>query len=272
MKRKYLYVIAACALFFILLAAAFDTRLRVVTYEVSTEKLTEGLRLAVLTDLHSCAYGEGQRDLLDAVEAQAPDAVLLVGDIVDDVLPEENAWTTISALAECTPCFYVTGNHEWWSGEAERICEEMASLGVTVLRGEGELLSFPGGSVQICGIDDPDSGESGEQLASIGSLLQEDAFTILLAHRPEEIQAYLQYPFDLILSGHAHGGQWRIPGLLNGLYAPNQGWFPQYAGGRYDFDGTTFLVSRGLARESTRVPRIFNRPEVVIVDLIPADA
>jgi predicted MPP superfamily phosphohydrolase len=271
-KQKYLYAIAACALFFILLAAAFDSRLRVVTYEVPTEKLTEGFRLAVLTDLHSCAYGEGQRELLDAVEAQAPDAAVLVGDIVDDVLPQENAWTVVSALAERMPCFYVTGNHEWWSGEAERICEEMESLGVTVLRGESELLSFSGGSIQICGIDDPDSGESGEQLASAGSLIQEDAFTILLAHRPEEIQAYLRYSFDLILSGHAHGGQWRIPGLLNGLYAPNQGWFPAYAGGRYDFDRTTFLVSRGLARETTRVPRIFNRPEVVIVDLVPADA
>ena len=92
---------------------------------------------------------------------------------------------------------------------------------------------------------------------------------VLLAHRPENIKCYLQYPFDLIVSGHAHGGQWRIPGLLNGLYAPHQGLFPRYAGGRYDFDGATFLVSRGLARESTRVPRIFNRPELVIVDILP---
>ena len=93
----------------------------------------------------------------------------------------------------------------------------------------------------------------------------------MLAHRPERIKDYLAYGFDLILSGHAHGGQWRIPGLLNGLLAPNQGLFPQYAGGRYDWEGTVFLVSRGLARESTRVPRIFNPPELVAVDLVPEE-
>ena len=94
-------------------------------------------------------------------------------------------------------------------------------------------------------------------------------FSVLLAHRPERIEDYLQYPFDLIVSGHAHGGQWRIPGILNGLLAPNQGFFPPYAGGQYDFADTTLIVSRGLARESTRIPRIFNRPELVVIDLVP---
>ena len=77
----------------------------------------------------------------------------------------------------------------------------------------------------------------------------------------------MKYPFDLILSGHAHGGQWRIPGILNGLYAPDQGLFPAYAGGRYEMNGATFIVSRGLARESTLAPRVFNRPELIVIDL-----
>jgi predicted MPP superfamily phosphohydrolase len=92
-------------------------------------------------------------------------------------------------------------------------------------------------------------------------------YTILLAHRPEEIERYSAYHFDLVLSGHAHGGQWRLPGIVNGLLAPDQGWFPRYAGGEYLVNGTTLIVSRGLARESTRIPRIFNRPELVVVDL-----
>ena len=83
----------------------------------------------------------------------------------------------------------------------------------------------------------------------------------------ENMKRYQKYDFDLVLSGHAHGGQWRIPGILNGLYVPNQGLFPKYAGGRYDYEGGTMIVSRGLARESTPIPRIFNRPEVVIVDV-----
>ena len=253
----------------LLLAAAFDARLRVVRYEIVSDKVTAPVRLAVVSDLHSCAYGGGQRTLLDAVDTQKPDAVLLTGDIVDDEMPEENAWTTIAGLAEAYPCFYVTGNHEWWIADTERVLRRMEELGVTVLQGECASLEIHGQSISLCGIDDPDSGNSDAQLAAVGEAVTGDSFTVLLAHRPERIVSYLAYPFDMVVSGHAHGGQWRIPGLLNGLYAPHQGLFPTYAGGRYDFDGTTFIVSRGLARESTKVPRIFNRPELVIVDILP---
>lgn len=135
---------------------------------------------------------------------------------MDDVLPEENAWTTVSALAEQWPCFYVTGNHEWWSGEAERICDHMEALGVHVLRGDAMTMELNGEKITFCGIDDPDSGESGQQLSQLEKCDKGDTFTILLAHRPEEITSYLDGAYDLILSGHAHGGQWRIPGILNG--------------------------------------------------------
>ena len=263
-KRTGLLVLLSLV---VLLAAALDIRLRVVTYEVASDKLDAPVRLAVLTDLHSCAYGKGQHALLDAVADQTPDAVLLGGDILDDVLPEDNAWTTVKALAEAYPCAYVTGNHEWWSGEAERICQEMEALGVTVLQGDGVTWELTSQTIAVFGIDDPDSGE--DQLSDVGNSVNGNTFTVLLAHRPEKIKGYLKYPFDLIVSGHAHGGQWCIPGLMNGLYAPHQGMFPQYAGGRYDFDSTTFLVSRGLARESTKVPRVFNRPELVVVDILP---
>lgn len=269
MKRKTITIIVLCVLLALLLLTALDTRLRVVSYEVPSEKVAAPVRLAVLADLHSCEYGEGQQKLLDAVAAQDPDAVALVGDIVDDVLPEENAWTTVSALTAQWPCFYVTGNHEWWSGEAERICREMEALGVHVLQGDAVTAELNGQEITFCGIDDPDSGASEQELSQLKERDKEDGFTILLAHRPEEISSYLSGAYDLILSGHAHGGQWRIPGILNGLYAPNQGLFPAYAGGRYPFDGTVFLVSRGLARESTRIPRIFNRPEVVVADIVP---
>ena len=261
-------ILAALAL----LAVACDSRLILRTYPVETEKVSAPVRLAVLTDLHSCRYGEEQRELLDMVAALSPqpDGVLLVGDIVDDELPEDNAWTTIEALSAVYPCFYVTGNHEWRGGEAERICGQMEACGVAVLRGESvELATDSGQTIQICGIDDPEAGAEG-QLEQVGGQVEDGVFSVLLAHRPEGIEAYLCYPFDLVVSGHAHGGQWRIPGILNGLIAPNQGLFPKYAGGRYDFANAALIVSRGLARESTRVPRIFNRPELVVIDLTPA--
>lgn len=270
MKRKRLRIYGLLGACLLLGALALDSRLRVVRYEVTTADVTSPVRLAVLTDLHSCAYGENQQRLLDAVYAEKPDLVALVGDIVDDVLPEENAWTTMETLAGKYPCFYVTGNHEWWTGEIERICAQMTSCGVTVLRGDGGEVTVQGETLSLWGIDDPESGESGAQLRAVGEQAQEEGFHILLAHRPEQIEIYTQYPFDLILSGHAHGGQWRLPGLVNGLYAPHQGLFPEYAGGRYDLEDTVLLVSRGLARESTRmIPRIFNRPELVMVEIRP---
>ena len=270
MTKKQRWLLGVLAAVLVFGALALDSRLKVVAYEVATAEVSWPVRLAVLTDLHSCAYGENQQRLLRAVEAQKPDLVVLVGDIMDDVLPEENAWTTVEALAGKCPCFYVTGNHEWWTGEIERICAQMTSCGVTVLRGDGGEVTVQGETLSLWGIDDPESGESGAQLRAVGEQAQEDGFHILLAHRPEQIENYVNYPFDLILSGHAHGGQWRLPGLVNGLYAPHQGLFPEYAGGRYDLEDTVFLVSRGLARESTRViPRIFNRPELVMVEIRP---
>jgi predicted MPP superfamily phosphohydrolase len=92
-------------------------------------------------------------------------------------------------------------------------------------------------------------------------------YSILLAHRPEHIDQYLNYGFDLVLSGHSHGGQWRIPFILNGLYAPDQGFFPKYAGGKYEHGSTIHIVGRGLSKNSTRIPRIFNPPELVIIEL-----
>lgn len=256
-------------LLMLIFAAALDTGLTVRRYLVATDKLTQPVRLAVLSDLHSCDYGEGQKDLLTAVKELEPDAVLFTGDIVDDRLPEENAFLVLSALGKQYPCFYVTGNHEYRSGRAEALKQKISDLGITVLDGEWLVVTLQDQLIVVCGVDDPECGQAEEQLKQAGQGWPSELFSVLLAHRPERIEDYLAYDFDLILSGHAHGGQWRIPGLLNGLFAPNQGFFPPYAGGRYDFESTAFLVSRGLARESTQVPRLFNPPEVVLVELVP---
>ena len=144
-----------------------------------------------------------------------------------------------------------------------------------ILSGECETITVNGQPVSICGVDDPaiDRAEGQriflEQLDRVGAAEKDGAFALLLAHRPEFAETYAAYEFDLTLCGHAHGGQWRIPGIQNGLYAPDQGLFPKYAGGMYALDHMTMIVSRGLARESTRVPRIFNRPELVIVEIDP---
>ena len=266
MKRKRWAVAAVCA---VAALAALDVRLRTVAYSITTPKVAAPVRLAVLSDLHSCVYGPEQKTLLEAVAAAEPDAVLMAGDMVDDAMPEEPAWTAVRALAAEYPCFYVTGNHEWWTGEVERLCRRMEELGVRVLRGETVPVELNGQRLDLCGVDDPDSGALEMEMEQAEEGLREEVFSVLLAHRPEKFRLYLQSPFDLVVSGHAHGGQWRLPGLVNGLLAPGQGLFPAYAGGCYDVGEARLVVSRGLARESTRIPRLFNRPEVTLVELLP---
>lgn len=272
-KRGRLLLLAA-----VLLAGAvgmgLDSRPVVRWYEVASGKLTGRVRLVFLSDLHSCDYGPGQSELLELVEEARPDLVLLGGDWVDDEmdrLAPERAYAAARALAERWPTYYVTGNHEIWSGQAAEIKAALAALGVTVLSGEQAAVQVRGQPIQICGLDDPAAGESAwrEELEAAGRAREEAAFTLLLTHRPERIGDY--GGFDLTLAGHAHGGQWRVPGLVNGLLAPDQGLFPAYAGGAYPVEGGgTMIVSRGLARESTRAPRFYNPPEVVAVELVPA--
>lgn len=268
-KRKRVYGWLLLAAVIVLAVIALDPRMMVRRYTVESDQVNAPVRMAVLADFHGCNYGEGAERLISAVEAEAPDVVLLVGDIFDDVLPWDDSETLVRKLAAQYPCFYVTGNHEYWSGEVEEICRIIESAGVVVLNASSATLEINGQSINLCGIPDPYAQISTETaLQRAASDIDSDAFTILLAHRPELIGKYAATgDFDLVVSGHAHGGQVRIPGVLNGLFAPNQGFFPEYAGGQYQVEGTTLIVSRGLARESTRLPRIFNRPELVVVEI-----
>ncbi len=278
-KRKRMAILLIILLGLIL--PGFINTLKIVRYPVIAEGLPHPVRIVLVTDLHSCAYGKEQRKLLDAVDQQAPDLILLGGDIFDDKLPDEKAVAFLREIGGKYPCYYVTGNHEYWSGEAG-FAEKMARLeecGVTRLSGEAVSVDVGGAKLALCGVDDPDAwgsehgyaefetGSFREQLMQAAAQANDGRFTILLTHRPEKLEQYAENGFDLVLAGHAHGGQWRIPGILNGLYAPDQGLFPPCAGGRYEKDGTVMIVSRGLARESTLVPRFCNRPELVVIEL-----
>lgn len=280
-KKKFLCILACLTVLIIVILLVCDFRLKIVYYNVESDKLSAPVRIALLTDLHSCKYGENQKNLIEAVQEQNPDLVLLGGDIFDDNGSYDNAELTVRQLAEQYPCYYVTGNHEYWGYDVGTILDIVKDCGVNILAGECDTITINGQMLSICGVDDPDAEvymaegepverqlERADEAAKVAEkAVGEEIFSVLLSHRPELFETYQKYDFDLVLSGHAHGGQWRIPGLLNGLYAPHQGLFPEYAGGRYDYAGGTMIVSRGLARESTLAPRIFNRPELVIIDV-----
>lgn len=264
-KRFWLMLLAVVM---ILAVAGLDQRLIVRTYMVESDEVTAPIRMVVAADYHGCDYDGG---LLPAIEALGPDVVLLPGDIFDDDMPWAPSETLVRDLAARYPCYYVTGNHEYWSGKAEEICRIIEDAGATVLNAGCAELNVNGQHINICGIPDPYSTvDTEEALTRAAADIRQGAFTVLLSHRPELIANYASMnAFDLVVSGHAHGGQVRIPFLVNGLFAPNQGWLPQYAGGLYEVDDTVLVVSRGLARESTRLPRIFNRPELVVIEICP---
>lgn len=276
MRKKHRWILPALAILVILTLIALDERLILRTYTVVSPKLTAEVRLAVVTDFHS---SDNADDVVAMVASCAPDAVLLVGDLFDDDTqnrPTERTLSLMRQLSAQYPCYYVSGNHEAWTGEMDDLYQQTEEAGVTVLRMSSGVLTVRGQRIALCGIPDPyemvfsGAPDTEEQIRQAMENVDSADFTVLLAHRPELLAKYAQFPLDLVVSGHAHGGQVRIPGVLNGLYAPNQGWFPKLAGGAYTQDGTTLIVSRGLAVR-TRLPRIFNRPEVVLVRCVPAE-
>lgn len=276
MRKKHRWILPVLAILVALALIALDVRLILRTYTVASPKLTAEVRLAVVTDFHS---SDNADDVAAMVASCAPDAVLLVGDMFDDDTqnrPTERTLSLMRQLSAQYPCYYVSGNHEAWTGEMDALYQQTADAGVTVLRMSSGVLTVRGQRIALCGIPDPyemvfsGAPDTEEQLRQAMENVDSADFTVLLAHRPELLAKYAQFPLDLVVSGHAHGGQVRIPGVLNGLYAPNQGWFPKLAGGAYTQDGTTLIVSRGLAVR-TRLPRIFNRPEVVLVRCVPAE-
>lgn len=276
MGKKHWWILLVLAILVILTLIALDERLILRTYTVVSPKLTAEVRLAVVTDFHSSDKAD---DVAAMTASCAPDAVLLVGDLFDDDTanrPTERTLSLMRQLSALYPCYYVSGNHEAWTGEMDALYQQTEEAGVTVLRMSSGVLTVRGQRIALCGIPDPyemvfsGAPDTEEQLRQALEDVDSADFTVLLAHRPELLAKYAQFPLDLVVSGHAHGGQVRIPGVLNGLYAPNQGWFPKLAGGAYTQDGTTLIVSRGLAVR-TRLPRIFNRPEVVLVRCVPAE-
>lgn len=265
--------------FLVLSTVALWQGLTVKQYSVSSNKIKSPISIMAITDLHSTIYGNKQEKLIDKIRENNPDVIVLVGDIAVDDVPHKGTELLLSAIAREYPCYYVTGNHEFMSGEVTYIKEMIQSYGVTILEGISSIVEVGGQQIRLSGVDDPygflgsEYYEDGitdewlEQFNNGNEKTGDGIYSVLLSHRPELTEIYKNSGFDLVIAGHAHGGQVRIPGILNGLLAPNQGLFPKYAGGLYELNDTTLVVSRGLCRNI--LPRVFNPPEIVVINLEP---
>lgn len=282
--KKKVIILTACLLLLCILAA-FTMRedLKTVNYTVDSDKINGNIRLAVISDLHSSKFGSDQKDLIDAIDDASPNVILLTGDIFEEDRDHENVKLLLSHIGKKYTCFFVTGNHEYRfsSDELYKLRSLVRSYGIAILDGDSTVLTVNGESIRIAGVNDPcgdnfieldDVGNAverqkfDESLARLSEVSKDGIFTVLMSHRPDYFEKYSSLGFDLTVSGHAHGGQIVIPGLVNGLFAPDQGFFPEYAGGRYESNGSVMIVSRGLCKMAFR-PRVFNRPELVIIDV-----
>jgi len=243
------------------------------TYKIETNNLEKqkSIKIALISDLHSTIYGKDQSKLINKVKDINPDLIVLSGDIFDDEVPMKGTQLLLSGISSLAPVFYVTGNHEYWSHNIQSIRDELASYGVIILSDTYTIIEINDIKIVLAGIEDPDKknyetadyNQKDSMEKAFRELDEIKLYKILIAHRPELIENYKLYSFDLVLSGHTHGGQVRLP-LVNGLYAPDQGLFPKYAGGIYTHGNLTHIISRGLSI-NPRLPRIFNPPELVIV-------
>ena len=272
LRRKK--IIALIIILLIFCVAAFYNGLTIKNYTVTSNTFETGktIRAVLLADLHSHIYGDNQKKLISKIIEQKPDIILLAGDIADDENPFGGTKLLFEGIKDIAPIFYVSGNHEYWSGDIKEIKDKIKSYGVTVLEDDYTEITVKDIPLIVAGVDDPEWTRFENKYTrksmdeSFMEFKDKPSFKILLAHRPEQIELYKKYSFDLVVSGHAHGGQVRIPFLLNGLLAPNQGVFPKYAGGIYKHDALTHIVSRGLSF-NPHLPRVFNPPEIVIIDI-----
>ena len=239
-------------------------------YTVTSHKLqnTEPVKIALITDLHNYIYSIDQQPLISKIADMQPDLICLAGDITDGIRPMQGTELLLEGILPIAPCLYVTGNHEYWD-HYEPTFAMLEHYGIPILRNESIEMKIKGQSFILYGIDDPHYSRPWDFDKFLTNWMppKDDSYTILLSHRPDPIEFFARYGFDLVLSGHTHGGQVRIPFFANGLFAPDQGWFPKYAGGLYTVENTTLIISRGLAHYP-QLPRVFNPPEVVEVRLM----
>ena len=278
-KKKFIFpAVVAIVLVALVIGIAWgNTALELNTYTISSSKLPQsfdGYRIAHVSDLHNTEMGKDNEKLLAMLRDAAPDMIAITGDLVDSRNTDiEVALQFVREAVKIAPCYYVTGNHEARISEYDELKEAMEAAGVTVLKDAQTEISLTGEFITLIGVNDPSYQTDylfGDAKTVMNTKLEElhteqDRFTILLSHRPELFDTYADHSIDLVLSGHAHGGQFRLP-FIGGLVAPNQGLFPEYDAGIYTEGNTNMLVSRGVGN-SILPFRINNRPEVILIEL-----
>lgn len=282
MPAKYVKIIVIAALSAISLALVIwiiwsNSALELNRYSIASARLPkafDGYKIAQVSDLHNAQMGRGNADLLQMLRDAQPDMIAITGDLVDSRKPDMDiALDFVREAVKIAPCYYVTGNHEARLDWYPALKEAMEAAGVIVLADRAVTISRGEDTITLLGVNDPAffDGYDAEaaQLLMAGKLAQlcadQNGFVILLAHRPHLFDSYVMADVDVVLSGHAHGGQFRLP-FVGGVYVPSQGFFPKYDAGLFTQGNTNMIVSRGIGN-SVFPFRVNNPPEVVLIEL-----
>ena len=278
MSKKKKIILAICAAVFLALViwtVWSNTALVVTEYTIQSAEIPQafaGFRIAQVSDLHNSSMAD---KVLTKLRQIQPDIIAITGDIIDSRNLDIAAALDFAAEAvKIAPCYYVPGNHESRLEEYRQLFDDLAALGVTVLEDTSITLQRDGQAIYLLGVLDPSfktdyvlTWEAKTMEESLIPISREEGFTILLSHRPKFLDLYAKYSIDLVLAGHNHGGQVRLP-FVGGLYSPDEGFFPEYDAGLCQQDNTQMVISRGIG--SSVIPLRFNNPpELVVVTLNP---
>ena len=279
LPRKILIAFVVCCLFFscFLVYDNFSLDVEKIQIEDAKSDKISGLKIAHVSDYHNRKSEITNKAIFKALDEVKPDLIFITGDLIDKSRTDiDTSLSFVSKLCDYASVYYVTGNHECnVSIEDQKAFDDMIKslmdMGVFVLRQSSESITLPNGSkVNIHGIEDPYFHCSySYEIGGASAMLCEDfkidknEYNILLAHHPEQLPVYAEYGFDLVFSGHAHGGQGRL--INHGLIAPDQGFFPVYTGGEYKEGNTTLILSRGIGNSIIPV-RVFNKPHLIFVE------
>ena len=272
------YIFSVALLTVIIWTIWGNTALMVNTVTVTAGRIPaafSGFRIAQVSDLHNAEFGENNVRLLELLSESGPDIIVITGDLVDSGHTDiDIAISFAEEAARIAPVYYVTGNHEARLSQYDRLRNGLEAAGVSMLEDRAVELERDGEKITLVGLSDPDFTVRGDVFGEVPAMVStklesladtESSYAILLSHRPELFESYASSGIDLVLSGHAHGGQFRFP-FIGGLVAPNQGLFPKYDAGLYTESSTQMVVSRGIGNSIIPV-RFNNRPEIVMVEL-----
>ena len=241
-------------------------------YSVPSEKIENDLTIIQISDLHNKKFGKDNKRLAAEIKKLSPDLIVFTGDTVDSE-KNQNSLALIREISSVAPTYLSLGNHEAALDYKifSDFCAKVEECGAKVLDNEVLSLTLNGNDINLAAISDPNAFALSEKGTALESKIKEltenldgTDFTLALSHRPEYFDIYTSYPLDLTLTGHAHGGQWRLFGLAG--YATGQGLFPKLTSGLHKKNNRDMIISRGLGNGKP-IPRIFNIPELVVITL-----